>query len=77
MNFLKETIRRLTLSTPSHFRKLIYFFISLSAIGVGIQQLPESMGVPDLVKNVANHCIWIGAVAALVAKQPVKDPNQI
>jgi hypothetical protein len=77
MNFIKETLRRLVLETPSHFKKLIYFFISLSAIGVGIQQLPESMGVPNLIKDIANHCIWIGAVAALVAKQPVKDPNKI
>lgn len=77
MNFLKETIRRTVLSTPSHFKKLIYILISLSAIGVGIQQMPESIHVPDFIRTAADHLIWIGAIAALVAKQAVKDPNQI
>ena len=77
MNFVKETLRRLVLETPSYFRKLIYFGVSLSAIGLGIQQLPETMQVPQLIKDIADHLVWIGAVSALIAKSAVKDPNQI
>jgi hypothetical protein len=77
MNFLKETIRRLRLSTPSYFWKMIYFCASLSAIGVGIQQFPDSLGVPEIVKTIAGHMVWVGAIGALVAKSAVKDPNQI
>jgi len=77
MNFLKETIRRLMLETPSYFWKMIYFCASLSAIGVGIQALPDSMGVPELVKTIAGHLVWVGAIGGIIAKAAVKDPNKI
>jgi hypothetical protein len=77
MNFTKETFRRLKLATPSYFWKIIYFCASLSAIGIGIQQMPDSIAVPEIVKTIAGHLVWVGAIGALIAKSAVKDPNQI
>lgn len=77
MNFAKETIRRLMLSTPSYFWKMIYFCASLSAIGLGIQELPESLNIPPIINTIAGHMVWVGAIGALISRTVVKDTNQI
>lgn len=77
MNFLTETIRRLRLETPSYFWKMIYFCASLSAIGLGIQAIPDSMNMPEIVKTIAGHLVWVGAIGGIVSKSAVKDPNKI
>jgi hypothetical protein len=33
MNFIKETLTRVALKTPAYFKKLIYFGMTLGAIG--------------------------------------------
>ena len=73
MNFVKETIRRLVLDTPSYFRKLIYFGITLGAIGTGFVAIPELSAFHDLGEKL----IAIGLACSVVAKAAVKDPNQI
>jgi hypothetical protein len=73
MNFVKETLRRLTLSTPSYFRKLIYFGITLGTIGAGLMAIPEL----DQFHSLGEKLVMVGLVCGVVAKSAVKDPNQI
>lgn len=73
MNFVKETFRRIVLDTPSYFKKLIYFGITLGAVGAGI------IAAPELTKfhAIGQHLVIIGLVCSVIAKTAVKDPNQI
>ena len=73
MNFAKETLRRLVLETPSYFKKLIYFGITLGTIGAGL------MAVPELVQfySIGEKLLIIGLVCGVIAKTAVIDPNQI
>jgi hypothetical protein len=73
MNFAKETLRRLTLSTPSYFRKLIYFGITLGTIGAGFVTIPELSFLHEL----GEVLIAIGLACSVVAKAAVKDTNHI
>jgi uncharacterized membrane protein YhhN len=73
MNFAKETFRRLVLQTPSYFKKLIYFGLTLGAVGAGL------IAVPELEKfhSLGQHLVIIGLVCSVIAKTAVKDTNQI
>lgn len=73
MNFVKETIRRLLLETPSYFRKLIYFGITLGTIGAGL------MAVPELIQfhAIGEKLFIVGLVCGVIAKTAVSDPNKI
>ena len=73
MNFANETFRRLVLETPSYFKKLIYFGITLGTIGAGL------MAVPELSQfyAIGEKLLIIGLVCGVIAKTAVKDPNQI
>jgi hypothetical protein len=73
MNFANETFRRLVLETPSYFKKLIYFGITLGTIGAGL------MAVPELYQfyPIGEKLLIIGLVCGVIAKTAVKDPNQI
>jgi hypothetical protein len=73
MNFVKETLRRLTLSTPSYFQKLIYFGITLGTIGAGLMAIPEL----EQFHSLGEKLFMVGLVCGVVAKSAVKDPNQI
>lgn len=77
MNFFKALGKRLLLSTPSFFMKIVYFGISLGAIGLGVQQLGETMDLPKWLIDQADNMIIIGAVAAIVAKATVKNPEAV
>jgi len=73
MNFLKETFRRLVLETPSYFKKLIYFGITLGTIGAGL------MAIPELAQfhPIGEKLFIVGLVSGVIAKTAVKDTNQI
>lgn len=73
MNFVKETLRRLALQTPSYFKKLIYFGIALGTIGTGL------MAIPELVQfhAIGEKLFIIGLVCGVIAKTAVSDPNKI
>jgi len=73
MNFVKETFRRLVLDTPSYFKKMIYFGITLGAIGAGFVAIPEL----ESFHGIGEKLIVIGLACSVVAKSAVKDPNQI
>jgi hypothetical protein len=73
MNFFKETFRRLALQTPSYFKKMIYFGITLGAIGTGL------MAIPELAEfhSIGEKLLVIGLVCGVIAKTAVTDPNKI
>lgn len=73
MNFVKETFRRLVLETPSYFKKLIYFGITLGAVGAGLIAVPEL----DKLHYLGQHLVIIGLVCSVIAKTAVSDPNKI
>ena len=73
MNFTKETFRRLVLETPSYFKKLIYFGITLGASGAGLMAIPEL----SQFYAIGEKLLIIGLVCGVIAKTAVKDPNQI
>jgi len=73
MNFIKETLRRLVLETPSYFKKLIYFGVALGAIGTGL------IAIPELAEfhAIGEKLFIIGLVCGVIAKTAVSDPNKI
>jgi len=73
MNFLKETLRRLVLETPSYFRKLIYFGITLGTVGAGFMAIPEL----HQFHAIGEKMFIIGLACGVIAKTAVKDPNKI
>ncbi len=77
MNFITQFGKRLLLSTPSFFMKIVYFGITLGAIGLGIQELGATMHLPAWLIDQADNLMIIGAVCAIVAKATVKNPESI
>ena len=77
---MNEIFKRLTLPSPSFFKKVQWFGVVIGAIGGGLmainQQFPDTVVVGFLAKY-AKEFVAIGAVIALVAKLPVADPNQL
>lgn len=77
MNFFTAFGKRLVSSTPAFFKKIIYFGITLGAIGLGIQQLGSTMELPLWLIDQADNMMIIGGVAGVVAGVAVKDPHAI
>jgi hypothetical protein len=73
MNFIKETLTRVALKTPSYFKKLIYFGIALGTIGTGLMAIPEL----EQFYSIGERLLIIGLVCGVVAKTTVQDPNMI
>jgi len=73
MNFFKETFRRIVLETPSYFKKLIYFGLTLGAVGAGIMAVPEL----EQFHAIGEKLFIIGLVCGVISKTAVKDTNQI
>jgi hypothetical protein len=73
MNFTKETLRRLVLETPSYFKKLIYFGITLGAIGAGLMAIPEL----SQFYAIGEKLLIIGLVCGVVSNTAVQNRNHI
>lgn len=73
MNFFKETLTRVALKTPSYFKKLIYFGMTLGAIGAGLMAIPEL----QQFYAIGERLLIIGLVCGVVAKTTVQNPNMI
>lgn len=71
---MKEILDRLTAETPKFFKRLRAFGLSLSAAGGAIVAIP---GVPENVKHIAGHFIWIGAVVAAVSQLAAQNPEEL
>lgn len=77
MNWFEAFFKRLNKETPKFFKNVIAFGITLGTIGIGIIAAKETVNFPYWLLDQADNMIIIGAVAAIIAKSTVKDPNQI
>lgn len=57
--------QRLRAETPRFFKRLQVFGGSLAALGIALVNIP---GVPEMVKHISEHLVWIGPVVALVSQ---------
>lgn len=62
-------------STPVFFQKIIYFGITLGAVGGSIILAKEQL--PLWLVDWADNLVVIGVVSGIVAKAAVKDPQAI
>lgn len=77
MNWFEAFAKRLLSDTPSFFRKVIAFGITLGAIGAGLKAAPESMNIPLWLIDQADNLIIAGFVAGIVAKSVVKQSDPL
>lgn len=80
---LKHIYERIMAETPSFFKKLRAFGISLTALGTSIIGIPAlipsnaAIKFPEIVTYYGGQCIWIGAVIAAISQLTVKDTNDL
>lgn len=77
MNWFEAFFKRVFSDTPSFFRKIIYFGVTLGAIGAGIMGLKETVELPYWLIDQADNMVIIGAVAAVIAKTTVKQSDPL
>lgn len=77
---MNEFFKRLSLPSPSFFKKVQWIGGVLVAVGGGIlaidNQYPDTVVLGFLAKY-AKEIIAIGAAVAFVGKLPVADPEQL
>lgn len=71
---MKTFFKRLWADTPTFFKKLRAFGLSLSATGTTLVAIPN---IPDKLKTYAATAIWVGLAIAAISQLTVKDPSQI
>ena len=72
MNFFTELSNRWTENSPKFFKKLQYIGLYLASVGGGLTAIP---GVPEKLSQIGGYLLTAGAVIAVIAKLPVKDPD--
>lgn len=77
MNWFEAFFKRVTSDTPSFFRKIIYFGITLGSIGGSIIAAKETVNLPYWLVDQADNMVLIGVVAAIVAKSVVKQSDPL
>lgn len=75
MNFFVQFGKRLVSQTPTFFKKIVYFGITLGAIGASIIAAKEQL--PLWLVDWADNLIIIGIVSGIVAKTAVVDPHSV
>jgi len=75
MNYFTQFGKRLVAQTPTFFKKIIYFGITLGAIGAGLIAAKDQL--PLYIVDWADNLIIIGVVAGVVAKTAVIDPHSV
>lgn len=75
INWFEAFYKRILSSTPVFFQKIIYFGITLGAIGLGLITLKDQL--PLWIVDWADNLVIIGLVSGVVAKAAVKDPQAI
>lgn len=75
INWFVQFFRRIGAETPSFFRKIIYFGITLGTIGIGLIALKSQL--PLWIVDLADNLVIIGLVSGIVAKSAVKNPKDI
>lgn len=74
-NWFSQFLSRLTTETPSFFKKIIGFGISIGVIGAGLIAMPDSVykSIPFDMHAIGGYMIAIGAVAGVIAKSATTD----
>lgn len=75
INWFEAFYKRMISSTPAFFKKIIYFGVSLGAIGLGLIALKDQL--PAWIGDWAGNMVIIGIVSGVVAKAAVVDPQGI
>lgn len=75
INWFKAFYKRIGAGTPIFFKKIIYFGITLGAIGGGIIIAKDQF--PTWLVELANTMVIVGLVSGIVAKAAVIDPQSI
>lgn len=71
---MKEFWKRLWAETPSFFKRMRIFGVSLSATGTALVAIP---GIPPKLSSIAATCIWVGMAIAAVSQLAVSDPTKL
>lgn len=71
---MKQIFKRLIAETPTYFKRVRLFGLSLSAAGASITAIS---GIPEKVNGYAGQAIWIGAVIAIVAQMACAKPEDL
>ncbi len=75
---MKEIIARFKNESPSFFKKIQIWMVSLGGTGLAIvalpTQIPQVTFPPEFI-TLGYHLITIGAVGAILSKLPVSDPS--
>lgn len=74
-NWFAALVKRLQASTPSFFKKVVYFGITLGTIGTGLIAVEDQL--PAFIGEIARYMVTAGVVAGVVAGATVKDPSKI
>lgn len=76
-NWFSQFISRLTTETPTFFKKIVAFGITVGAIGAGLVALPASIiaKMPFNLNTIGGYMIAIGAVAGVIAKSATTDKS--
>jgi len=73
---MKEIISRFVADTPTFFKRVVAFGLTLGCIGAALMEPHVVAMVPGL-QPFAGYLVTIGVVTAAVAKLTVKDTNDI
>jgi hypothetical protein len=71
--FFSELWIRINSKTPAFFVKLRYFGLSLSAVGLSFQKIPNA---PESLIELGVNFIVAGGVLAAISQLTVKSPDQ-
>ena len=76
-NWFSQFLLRLTTETPTFFKKIVAFGITIGAIGAGFIALPDSVikAIPLDIHAIGGYMLAIGAVCGVVAKTATTDKS--
>ena len=84
MSFLKETWARLAADTPSYFKKIRAFGLSLTAGGTSMVGVPAAVHaisatvkIPEAVTTYGGHMLLAGVLISIVAGLPCQNPGDV
>jgi hypothetical protein len=74
-NWFSQFFSRLVTQTPTFFKKVIAFGITVGAIGIGLVAVPAAVfaNIPLDMHLIGGYMIAIGTVAGIIAKSTTTD----
>lgn len=71
---MKEIIRRILADTPTFFKRLRWFGLSVVATGVALTQVS---GAPAIIEHIGDHLTWVGGVIVAISTLAVSNPEDL